>query len=153
MEVRKLCSHFSQTHLARSELVTRAASELLEAFSPLTLRGRALILWQAVEENGLTLPQALVEVSRRAGLPVWIPPDAAGHCCGTPWSSKGLREGHARAAEALATSLWRWSDAGTLPVIIDAASCTHGVKVEVPDALDDAGRERLAQVDILALRG
>ena len=30
---------------------------------------------------------------RRAGQPVWIPPDAAGHCCATPWSSKGYARG------------------------------------------------------------
>lgn len=36
-----------------------------------------------------SLPEALVAVPARAGLPVWIPPDVAGHCCGTPWSSKG----------------------------------------------------------------
>ena len=27
----------------------------------------------------------------RAGLPLWIPDDVAGHCCATPWSSKGYR--------------------------------------------------------------
>src|SRR5881396_3340763 len=43
MQMRQLHSHLSQTHLARSELVTGAAAELFEAFSPLTLRGRALI--------------------------------------------------------------------------------------------------------------
>ena len=26
---------------------------------------------------------------RAAGLPLWIPDDVPGHCCGTPWSSKG----------------------------------------------------------------
>ncbi len=34
--------------------------------------------------------EALVEVSRRAGLPVWIPEDSPGSCCGLPWSSKGF---------------------------------------------------------------
>ena len=55
-----------------------------------------------------TLPEALVEVSRRAGRPLWIPADVAGHCCATPWSSKGYRAGqrlhgaaHRRRAVAL----------------------------------------------------
>ena len=39
-------------------------------------------------------PQALVEVSARAGAPVWIPEDVAGHCCAMPWSSKGFADGH-----------------------------------------------------------
>ncbi len=48
------------------------------------------------------LPDALVQVSARAGLPVWIPPDAAGNCCATPWSSKGYSRGHAHMAGRLA---------------------------------------------------
>src|ERR1700693_291387 len=44
MQMRQLRSHFRQLHLARSELVTGDAAELLEALSPSTLRGRALIL-------------------------------------------------------------------------------------------------------------
>ena len=41
-----------------------------------------------------SLPEALVELSARAGRQVWIPDDVAGTCCGTPWSSKGYRRGH-----------------------------------------------------------
>ena len=43
--------------------------------------------------DGGSLPTALVDVSARAGQPLWIPPDVAGHCCGVPWSSKGYRDG------------------------------------------------------------
>jgi len=91
------------------------------------------------------LPQALVDVSARAGLPVWIPPDAAGHCCGMPWSSKGFLDGHAHMTGALHESLRRWSDGGKLPVVIDATSCTQGAidgleGVEVLDAVAWAAR-------------
>jgi D-lactate dehydrogenase len=76
---------------------------------------------------GPTLPEALVAVSARAGMPLWIPPDVAGHCCGVPWSSKGHREGHEHMAAKTAAALTRWSEGGRLPVVIDASSCTHGV--------------------------
>jgi D-lactate dehydrogenase len=95
------------------------------------------------------LPEALVEVSARAGQRVWIPPDAPGHCCATPWSSKGFRDGHALMSVRLADALWRWSDGGALPVVIDASSCAHGIASEVPEALDDERRERLAAVRVL----
>jgi D-lactate dehydrogenase len=49
----------------------------------------------------------------------------------------------------LADALWRWSDGGELPVVIDASSCAHGIVSEVPDALDDEGRQRLAAVQVL----
>src|SRR4051794_9170914 len=45
---------------------------------------------KSARRRDLSLPAALVEVSRRAGLPVWIPEDVAGSCCGLPWSSKGF---------------------------------------------------------------
>ncbi len=91
-----------------------------------------------------TLPEALVAVSARAGLPVWIPPDAAGHCCAVPWSSKGFERGHAWMGEKLVASLRRWSGEGELPIVIDAASCTLGAIEEA--ATREAGLEILDSV-------
>src|SRR5258705_12931810 len=48
--MRQLRSYCGQLHLARSDLVTGGAAELFEALSPLTLRGRALILWHLGDE-------------------------------------------------------------------------------------------------------
>jgi D-lactate dehydrogenase len=78
-----------------------------------------------------TVPEALVALSARAGLPLWIPDDVAGHCCGTPWSSKGYADGHEAMAASMREVLSRWSDGGRMPVVIDASSCTHGVVTEV----------------------
>jgi D-lactate dehydrogenase len=78
-----------------------------------------------------TLPEALVAVSRRAGLPLWIPDDVSGYCCGTPWSSKGFAEGQREMAELVSGALRRWSGEEGLPVVIDASSCSHGLISEV----------------------
>ncbi len=84
-----------------------------------------------------TVPEALVALSARAGLPLWIPGDVAGHCCGTPWSSKGYGLGHEVMADRTRAALSRWSDGGRLPVVIDASSCTHGVVSELmPDGVE-----------------
>ena len=77
--------------------------------------------------RGFGLADALVEVSVRAGLPVWIPDDVAGSCCGLPWSSKGFGAAHRHKANEMIERLWRWSGEGELPVVIDAASCTQAV--------------------------
>ena len=37
-----------------------------------------------------SLPEAMVAVSERAGLALWIPDDVDGYCCATPWSSKAM---------------------------------------------------------------
>jgi D-lactate dehydrogenase len=96
-----------------------------------------------------SLPEALVEVSRRAGLPVWIPPDVAGHCCATPWSSKGYRRGHAWMANRIVEGLWRWTGGGVLPVVIDASSCTHGVVAEANGALNEENLGRHSRLEII----
>jgi D-lactate dehydrogenase len=96
-----------------------------------------------------SLPEALVAVSARAGLPVWIPQDVAGNCCATPWSSKGYRRGHERMASTVAESILRWTHDGQLPLIVDASSCSHGLLGDVATQLDEARRERFERVRIL----
>ncbi|MGH2978685.1 MAG: (Fe-S)-binding protein, partial [Solirubrobacterales bacterium] len=96
-----------------------------------------------------TLPEALAAVSARAGLPVWIPPDAAGHCCGTPWSSKGYRAGHEFMANHTVDALWRWTEDGRLPVVIDASSCTLGLVDDTAAQLDEANRARHERLQLL----
>jgi D-lactate dehydrogenase len=99
--------------------------------------------------DGPTVVEALVAVSARAGKPVWIPPDAPGHCCATPWASKGRPQGHAFMAGKTADALWRWTDGGRLPVVVDASSCTGALRDEVPAALAEAQAERHGQLEIL----
>ncbi|MDX2814747.1 (Fe-S)-binding protein [Streptomyces sp. PA03-5A] len=96
-----------------------------------------------------SLQHALVEVSARAGKPLWIPDDVAGKCCSTPWSSKGYSRGHAWMAETTCDALWSWSGHGTLPVVIDAASCTNGLLDDVKNYLDDEHRARLERITLL----
>jgi len=96
-----------------------------------------------------TLPEALCTLSERAGAPLWIPPDVAGTCCGTPWSSKGYSEGHKAMAVHAAEQILRWTDDGALPLVMDASSCTHGLLDDVAPQLDDALRERYQQVQII----
>ena len=89
-----------------------------------------------------SLPEVLVTVSKRAGKPLWIPPDVAGLCCATPWSSKGYQMGHDYMSAAMIDALWRWSDGGKLPVVVDAASCTHGLVEEIRHHLDEQAQAR-----------
>jgi len=93
--------------------------------------------------------EALVEVSKRAGLPVWIPADVAGTCCGLPFGSKGYAEAHAQKANAMVESLWRWSGEGELPIVIDAASCTQAVAEPGDGVLYEENVERFGALEIL----
>jgi D-lactate dehydrogenase len=96
-----------------------------------------------------SLPEALVEVSRRAGLPVWIPADIHGSCCSTVWQSKGYQRGNEYMARTVLERTWRWTDGGRLPVVVDTSSCTLGLTSEVVSSLDDAHRERHARITFI----
>ena len=74
-------------------------------------------------------PQALVELSARAGLPLWIPDDVAGHLLRDAVELEGLpRRAHELMANRTVEALWRWSGEGELPVVIDASSCALGLR-------------------------
>lgn len=125
---------------------------------PATSRGAAAVYLPACvsrvfgalprESAGLSLSQALVTVAARAGLPVWIPDDVHGTCCGTPFSSKGLSGGYRHAANDAIERCWRWTDGGRLPVIVDTNSCTHGLQ-HCGEALTAANRECLSRLRLV----
>jgi D-lactate dehydrogenase len=100
-------------------------------------------------ERDRSLPEALVAVSARAGMPVWIPDDAPGHCCGTPWTSKGHKDAARLMAQRTHDALWRWTDGGRLPVVIDASSCALGLGAESAALLDEARAAQHAELQIL----
>jgi len=99
--------------------------------------------------RALSLAEAMVAVSARAELPVWIPDDVAGSCCGLPWSSKGFGDAHRQKANEMVERLWRWSGEGEPPVVIDAASCTHAVAEPGEGVLSEENATRLAELQIL----
>ncbi len=80
------------------------------------------------EPAGPSLMQALVNVAERARVPVVIPGDIAGTCCGMPFSSKGYDEAHELAANRAIERLWKSSDNGRLPVVTDTSPCTYALR-------------------------
>ena len=99
-------------------------------------------------DRKLSLQDAMVAVSARAGSPLWIPDDIRGHCCATIWHSKGYEEGNAIMANRTAESLWRWSDGGKLPIVCDASSCSFGLTSEIGAYLTPDNRDRYARLAI-----
>ena len=96
-----------------------------------------------------SLAETFVALSARAGKPLWIPPDVAGLCCSTPWKSKAYHQGHQFMAQAVADALWRWSDGGALPIVVDAASCTLGLREDVATQLEGERRKQFENLEII----
>jgi D-lactate dehydrogenase len=138
--------------LARRTRRGRALPKAASTRLPLTLHEGAAAVYVPSCTNRIFAGSpidALVEVSRRAGLPVWIPEDVAGSCCGLPWSSKGFRDAHRHKANEIVERLWGWSGEGALPIVVDAASCTQGVSAPGDGVLDEENAERLAALEVL----
>jgi D-lactate dehydrogenase len=93
--------------------------------------------------------EALVEVSRRAGLPLWIPEEVAGSCCGLPFGSKGFTAAHRHKANEMVERLSDWSGEGELPVVIDASSCTQAIAEPGEGTLSEENAGRLAKLQVL----
>ncbi len=84
-----------------------------------------------------SVQQAMLEVSRKAGVELFLPPDITGHCCGQAFGSKGYFEASALRQRALIDALWEWTRQGRIPVVCDFTSCTYtllkaGSKLEEP---------------------
>ena len=79
------------------------------------------------EPTELSLVEALVRVAERAGVPVHIPLDVEGTCCGVPFSSKGFDLAHKFTVNRAVEKFWEWSQEGRLPIVMDTSPCTHGV--------------------------
>ncbi|WP_030198516.1 FAD-binding and (Fe-S)-binding domain-containing protein [Streptomyces sp. NRRL S-87] len=99
--------------------------------------------------HDLSLPEAVVAVSARAGKPVWIPGDVPGTCCATIWHSKGYLGGNRVMANRIVEAAWGWTAGGKLPLVVDASSCTLGIAHEVVPFLTDDNRELHAELTVL----
>jgi len=101
------------------------------------------------DDPGMSLPEAMVEVSTRAGKPVWIPQDVAGTCCSVPWSSKGFKDAHSFKSNQTVERIWRWTGGGALPLVIDASSCGHGLRDFGEGVLTEENSARHAELTII----
>ncbi len=84
------------------------------------------------EPDEMTQTDAFVTVARRGGLPVCIPQDVTGICCGLPFSSKGYDQAHHVAINRAIERCWEWSKHGRLPVVVDTSPCTYGLVTSRP---------------------
>jgi D-lactate dehydrogenase len=100
------------------------------------------------EPKDMSLIEVFVEVARRAGKPVWIPPDVAGTCCGTPFSSKGFEDANVITVNHAIEKMWRWTEEGALPVVVDTSPCTYGLQHARP-ALSEQNKKKFDQLRII----
>jgi D-lactate dehydrogenase len=100
------------------------------------------------EPKDHSLMEVTVELARRAGVPVYVPLDVAGTCCGMPFSSKGFTRAHGIAANRAIERFWQWTDLGNLPIVIDTSPCAFSLKTS-RGYLTRENQERFDQLRML----
>lgn len=88
------------------------------------------------EPGGPGVRAALAALCDRAGVTLDVPDHAGSLCCGTPWKSKGMTDGLGIMRERVAAALWEATEYGRLPVVVDAASCTEGLRALLDASAD-----------------
>lgn len=104
--------------------------------------------------------EAFVSLARRAGIALRTPDALPGLCCGTPWKSKGHRDGYGVMVAKVLPALAEASEGGRLPVVVDASSCAQGLvtmarsepsaDLRVVDAIDFVATRMLPRLTVTA---
>lgn len=77
------------------------------------------------EAHTLSTPAAFNELMQEAGIHPIYPDHLEELCCGTPYASKGFDQAYKWMAERTVRSLWKTSQGGKLPVVVDTSPCTY----------------------------
>ena len=79
-------------------------------------------------DSHLGLAETFITLAERANINLQIPNDATGNCCGMPFASKGYKQAYQAALHKTLTQIWKWSEHGKYPIVIDTTSCTHTLR-------------------------
>lgn len=78
---------------------------------------------RTMDSGAISIPEALVTLSDRAGISVDLP-NTAGLCCGKPFSSKGYRAAYIDSVTRMVQRAFEMSGNGHMTVVIDNSPCT-----------------------------
>ena len=83
---------------------------------------RMMGTYEGKEKN---LADTFLSVAAKAGISVVLPESVTGMCCSQIFTSKGFQPAHELTARQTFDKLWKASDEGRLPVVIDVSSCAY----------------------------
>ncbi|WP_207427549.1 FAD-binding and (Fe-S)-binding domain-containing protein [Pedobacter sp. SYSU D00535] len=92
--------------------------------------------------------ETFISISEKTGTEFRIPSDIDSTCCGQIFSSKGFSKAYAYTANATIEKLWKWTDEGSLPVVLDITSCTQTLQ-NCRNVLSEANKEKYDNLKII----
>lgn len=102
--------------------------------------------------KGLGSSASFVQLCERVGIRIVIPSAIEALCCGTPWKSKGHLEGYRTMTAQTVSTLLRASDHGRIPIVVDASSCTEGLREMVKQSPSASELRVLDAIEFVADR-
>ncbi len=82
----------------------------------------------ADKEDKMPVSEVIQTLCRRAGLELFTANHTTGICCGQLFSSKGFLPAYAHTVNQTIERLWKWTNGGKIPVLMDVTSCTHSLQ-------------------------
>ena len=100
--------------------------------------------------KGQSVIEAMVRVSRKAGIGMLLPETIKGACCGQLFSSKGYGPAFGYTANEFVNYLWEVTQQGEFPVVTDLSSCAYTfLHKSFRDVLDEENRIRYDRLRIM----
>jgi D-lactate dehydrogenase len=90
----------------------------------------------------------LISIAQKIDYQLVIPENIIGTCCGQAFSSKGFSESSRSVFNETIEKIWVWTENGTLPVVLDATSCSQTLQTCRPN-LSPENQAKFDQITIL----
>jgi D-lactate dehydrogenase len=94
------------------------------------------------------IPDTFLSVSEKSGIQVVIPEGIGALCCGQLFSSKGYNLAYVDKCNETIDQLWKVTNEGMLPIILDVTSCSHTLQQCRP-ILNELNKQRFDRLTIL----
>ena len=101
------------------------AAESIVYFPSCLSRGMGALPEEKFSES---VPQAMLEMAKKAKIQMILPTQIHDLCCGTPYSSKGFSSAYVKMAERVINSLYETSQQGEIPIVVDTSPCSYKMK-------------------------
>ena len=98
--------------------------------------------------NKKSVVETFLSVSRKVGFRILIPEEVRSACCGQLFSSKGFNKAFNYTANQTIEKLWRWTEEGRLPVVLDITSCTFTLQQCRP-VLTEQNKQKFDKLKII----
>lgn len=106
---------------------------------------RLLGTYVAKEKN---IMETFMSVCEKSHISVSVLENANSNCCGQIFSSKGHQDAYHFTANTIVEKLWKATESGRTPVVIDVSSCAYALK-QISRALSSENKEKYQKLKLM----